>query len=312
MRHTLFLATVLASVALGPVTVTAADYEGAWSINRRDCGSRDFLGSGRTLIVAGSSLRAKGWACELKSVIGTSRDEIDMSCTGALQREYRRALKLNGSRRTLVIGGLPGGSDVIYYRCGSPPVAERGGGSRATAVRYEDQGERLLKLGDHQEAERLFTKSIAADASYASAFNNRGFAKRLQKRNAEAVEDYDEAIRLEPGTAIYHSNRGVALDALGKIRLALSDFEIALAIDPKTPTALNGRGSVLRQLGQVDRAIVDFEKAVQINPRYVVCFNNLALAYRDKGDRIRALKQFDRALAIEPTNAFALRGKAAN
>ena len=59
---------------------------------------------------------------------------------------------------------------------------------------------------------------------YAAAYNNRGIAYRNLGQEERAIEDYDEAIRLDPEYALAYNNRGVAYQAIGKSIEAERDF----------------------------------------------------------------------------------------
>ena len=71
---------------------------------------------------------------------------------------------------------------------------------------------------------------------------------------AEALADYDRALRWQPDFALAHNNRGNTLRALGRYDEALAAYGRALQIAPDTPDALNNRGRVLRDLKRFDEA----------------------------------------------------------
>ena len=62
----------------------------------------------------------------------------------------------------------------------------------------------------------------------------------MQKANLEqyeaAIEDYDEAIRLEPDYATTYHNRGLAKDALGQYEAAIADYDEAIRLNPDYAT----------------------------------------------------------------------------
>lgn len=292
----------------GIVPTSAAEFEGWWARNPAQCQApQRHLDSGGALQIQSFGMSSRGLYCSFEAVIGTSRSEIDTLCTTRDGVRKRLTVSLIAGDRKLILRRAGAQEDLVYVRCARASAQSAGTRNRSLAVKLEDAGEKLLDSGQPQKAEEQFAKAIQAEPDYASAWNNRGFARRLQRRYAEAIADYDEAIRLEPGTAIYLSNRGVALDGMDRIDASLKDFEAALAIDPDLQMALNGRGSALRQLGRAAQAVPDLEKAIRINPNYAVALNNLALAYRDLGDRKKAAATFTRAISAEPGTTYALR-----
>ena len=68
----------------------------------------------------------------------------------------------------------------------------------------------------------------------AYAYNNRGFAYYNLGEHRRAIQDYDEALRLDPGYALAYSNRGVAYYLSGYTAQAIEDLDQALRLnDPQ-------------------------------------------------------------------------------
>ncbi|WP_294539459.1 tetratricopeptide repeat protein [uncultured Rhodoblastus sp.] len=61
----------------------------------------------------------------------------------------------------------------------------------------------------------------------AHAFNTRGVANAILGNIKEAVDDYDEAIRLNPNFRVALLNRGDLYEKQGKLKDSLVDFEKA-------------------------------------------------------------------------------------
>ena len=66
------------------------------------------------------------------------------------------------------------------------------------------------------------------------AYNNRGMTYLDLRAIRMAIEDFDEAIRLDPQFAIAYYNRGVSYQRLGKTKEAERDYAKAreLGYDP--------------------------------------------------------------------------------
>ena len=63
-------------------------------------------------------------------------------------------------------------------------------------------------------------------------------------RHAEALADFDAAIRLDPTDAEAHVNRGLTYFDLGRHVEALADYDAAIRLDPNYATAYTNRGSI--------------------------------------------------------------------
>ena len=66
--------------------------------------------------------------------------------------------------------------------------------------------------------------------SYAKAYLNRGVAKYGLKQYADAIQDYDIAIRLKPSYAKAYLNRAVVKHRLGHTREAKRNLQTALKL----------------------------------------------------------------------------------
>src|SRR5689334_3093963 len=78
--------------------------------------------------------------------------------------------------------------------------------------------------------------------------------------------------------ATAYKNRGNAYDDQGDYGHAIEDYGQALAINPLDAEAFNSRGTTFTALGQYDHAIADFDQAVQINPTSAPTFGNRCFA----------------------------------
>ena len=76
------------------------------------------------------------------------------------------------------------------------------------------KGLSLSRAGQYEEAMEAFSKAIEAQPDRAEACNNRGALRYQQKDYAGAIEDYSQAIALQP-LADFYNNRGAAWYRLG-------------------------------------------------------------------------------------------------
>ena len=112
-------------------------------------------------------------------------------------------------------------------------VAQSEGSCRQTffvskaADAFYDSG-KLYHIDVQQElAIQDYTEAIRLDPQYAIAYYTRGYAYYDLGQYERAIQDYDEAIRLNPQYANAYYNRGGSYEALGKTKEAERDFQIA-------------------------------------------------------------------------------------
>ena len=98
----------------------------------------------------------------------------------------------------------------------------------------------------------------------AAAYNNRGNSYGRLGESAQAIKDYDQALRLDPGYALVYRNRGRTYHRLGEYRRAIKNYDQALRIDPGFADAFQNRGVTYESLGDFERAAQDWEQAIRV------------------------------------------------
>jgi predicted O-linked N-acetylglucosamine transferase (SPINDLY family)/ADP-heptose:LPS heptosyltransferase len=87
-----------------------------------------------------------------------------------------------------------------------------------------------------------------------------------------AIENYNEALAIQPDYAEALSNRAIAWQYLGDLKEALLSYDKAIAIKPNYVDALYNRGTLLRAMGRFEEAILSYQQALAIEPDYAFLF----------------------------------------
>jgi len=168
----------------------------------------------------------------------------------------------------------------------------------------------LLDLRQEQQALDAFDQAIRLSPGFADAHYNRGAALQALGKLDEAARSYEEAIRLRPGYASAHNNRGVVLLELRRPDDALASFERAIQLDPGSAEAHNNRGNALSDLARPAEAVQSYERALALKPDYAEAHNNLGAALSALDRPTDALQSYERAIRIRPGYAEAHRNRA--
>ena len=125
----------------------------------------------------------------------------------------------------------------------------------------------------------------------------------LNKRQYDqAIEQFDQALQLEPRSAWALADRGMARvwknDATG----ARKDFDAAEAIEPKNWVAWQGRGVLALRESNLDEAVTHFTAALKERPNDTFALNWRAEAYRRRGETDNALADSAAVIRIYPQN----------
>lgn len=86
-----------------------------------------------------------------------------------------------------------------------------------------------------------------------------------QKLYESAIEQYTEAIRLDPNP-VYYSNRAAAWGGAGQHEKAVEDAEKALELDPKFTKAYSRLGHAHFSLGNYSDAVKAYENGLELDP----------------------------------------------
>jgi len=136
----------------------------------------------------------------------------------------------------------------------------------------------------------------------AEAYDHRGAAYRLQGDSNLAIQDYNQAIKLNPKFAQAYHNRGVAYDHKGDYDRAIQDFDQAIKLKP-TALAHFNRGNAYLGKSQYDHAIDDYNQAIKLKPDFAAAFDNRCWARAVVGILKLALADCNQALKLAPGNA---------
>ncbi|MBT8129876.1 MAG: tetratricopeptide repeat protein, partial [Gammaproteobacteria bacterium] len=82
---------------------------------------------------------------------------------------------------------------------------------------------------------------------------------------AQALDDLNRAIELNPDLVAARFNRGAIHYSSEEFELALSDFDQCIAIDPHTAAPYFNRGSTRHALGNKAGAMEDLERFIQLS-----------------------------------------------
>jgi len=160
--------------------------------------------------------------------------------------------------------------------------------------------------GIYRSETELWTYALRQNPGAWIAHYGLGNVQRDAGRPAEAVDEYEQALRINPGYAPAQLNLANVLATLpGRTPEALAHFDAALRINPRFDLAHLDLANVLAALpGRMPEALAHYEAALAVNPRYAEAENNLATALSVLPGRTpEALEHYQAALRINPRYA---------
>jgi tetratricopeptide (TPR) repeat protein len=211
-------------------------------------------------------------------------------------------LALGGSG-VLLVGGLAIATILANNSFNNypPPVEE----PLTTAESHFNRGYDYYQQGEYQKAIEEYNQAIALDPNYTDAYNNRGLAYTNLGLTQQAIADYSKAIELNPNYALAYYNRGVIYGNMGQYYEAIADYDQAIALDPNYTDAYYNRGINYASLGQYHEAIADYTEVINLDANYTDAYNNRGVAYYNLGQYYEAIADYNKVIELRPDDNLA-------
>lgn len=131
---------------------------------------------------------------------------------------------------------------------------------------------------------------LAADA------DQTGDRQRAETLAAEALDDFEQAVRLNPESWRPRHNRGVSYAAAGRFDEALEEFNWTIAHNPRYANAWFNRGEIHCEMGRYRQAASDYTESLRIHPEDAEVYAARGVARFHVGEVEESLRDFDRAV----------------
>jgi len=141
------------------------------------------------------------------------------------------------------------------------------------------------------------------DPKTAETFHRRGMRALDRGILGKALDDLNEARKLDPKSAGILVDRAQVHRARKDYELAIDDCNEALALNSQHAGAYNVLGCIASDREEFDEALLDFRKAIQIAPQLAMIHANRGFALARKGQLANAVRSYDEALRLTPSVA---------
>ena len=121
---------------------------------------------------------------------------------------------------------------------------------------------------------------------------------------AEAIDAYEQALRLDPQSVKALVNSGTLLYDQGELARAVEFFRRAVALEPANALAQFNLGSVLEEIGELEAARNHLRRAVSLDPSYSDAHYNLAFVCEKLGAHGEARRHWQRYVELDPSSPW--------
>ncbi len=144
------------------------------------------------------------------------------------------------------------------------------------------------------------------------AINLQGILLGKEGKWGEAIEKYEEAIKIDKKFDPAYNNWGFALSKKGKYKEAIKKYEKAIEINGESARAYSNWGFALSKSDDPDdlkEAIKKYEKAARLDPTRALTYYRWGLALHSKGKYQEAIKKYEKAARLDPEKYNFLMGR---
>ncbi len=154
---------------------------------------------------------------------------------------------------------------------------------------------------DYAKALEDMNQAIKLQPQYAGFFINRAYLRYMTDDFQGAFADYDYALQLEPHNSIALFNRGVLRAEVHDTNKAIDDFTSVINLNPDDYKTLYNRAILLADIQAYDQAIEDLDKVIEAFPDFAAAYFVRFDVNRRKGDMKSAEKDYDKSLSLAKT-----------
>src|SRR5687767_2337370 len=147
-----------------------------------------------------------------------------------------------------------------------------------------ERGNNFIRMGNFVAAVKDYDQVITSNPAFAPAYFNRGIARHHgQVDLSGAIEDYTTAIQLKPQFPEAYANRAIAYKQQDDLTAALNDLNEAIRLNT-SHSAYYNRGEIYFLRGDYLAALADFQHAESLRPGYRYAIAGQAVANQALGE----------------------------
>lgn len=160
-----------------------------------------------------------------------------------------------------------------------------------------------LEGDDNSGAMADVNQALEINPNSAMAHNMLGLLQLQNGNFGGALASFEAAIAADENYAAAYLNRGRTHHLMGNVELALADMDYAVALDTNFTLAYFSRAMVSKGLGKANEAIADYDKVIALQPTFADAYFARGFARKMLGDNAGAIRDYDAAILYDPNDA---------
>ena len=143
------------------------------------------------------------------------------------------------------------------------------------------------QCGYWKNSTELFNHALPITKNNYTVHVNLASALAEEGKIEEAIGHYGKAISATAITSYHtaaYNSRGALYAKLGRYQLAMEDYNEAIRLNRDCAECYYNRGTIYGDLGHHQMAIQDYSEAIRLKPDYLYAYGNRGIAYFIQGD----------------------------
>ncbi len=179
-----------------------------------------------------------------------------------------------------------------------------------SSERHNRQGLILCRAGRYEEALKAFNKALEIAGKdrflQADAHNDLGIGCYAKGDVKNAMLNFQQAVKLNPGHGRALANQGVVLIQGKTVNEGLERLQKAAELDPKSASIHSNLGYALCLAKAPNEGILSLRQAIHLDPTMFEALYNIGKVYLENGITDLAGRYMARALQVHPNSWQAL------
>ncbi|MBL7006086.1 MAG: tetratricopeptide repeat protein [Spirochaetia bacterium] len=167
---------------------------------------------------------------------------------------------------------------------------------------YLIRGIAYRDTGYFAEAHEDFNAAIDLQPDNGYNFFHRGYAFLMENYYVDAVNDFSSALNLIPDMYEAYWNRGIAYNWISENKLSLKDLNKAIELIPQyNPYLFRDRAVVLNEMGLYEDALNDYSTAIDMYTDEPIFYAERGLVLQTLGNFAASIADLDTAILLRST-----------
>ncbi len=155
----------------------------------------------------------------------------------------------------------------------------------------------------HPQAINAYQQALRINPEYAKAWANLGITYSDTQQYLQAIDAYQQALRIKPELVNAWGNLGNAYADTQQYPQAISAYQQVLRINPEDAKAWNNLGNTYIKTQQYPLAINAYQQALHISPEHTSAWYNLGVAHHLTGERAKMMDVYKKLRILDPARA---------